>query len=377
MLLGNPEIGSLGDAVEFSLKGLELARVQDIILGKDNTEYEKFGAEKSVGAIKYRLLSDKNVTKDKEDLPVAFPLDDRARSYPLKNEIVLLTKAPSGFENDENSRTYYLSIVSLFDNVNHNSIHPDYSTLDLGNDLPEVKVNNLQPYSGDYIIQGRLGNSLRFSGYAHPDNKYTDDSNNGKPFTIIRNGQFGTENNGMLQEDINQDDSSIYLTSDHTIPLEQIRDKFDSNTKDPILGNEYKGRQIIVDSGRIFLNAKDEDILLSSKESFGVSSKDVSIDGEDYIGLDAKKIYLGERARRLEDEPAIKGDALESYLNTLNMLLIDFCDTVKAGRGVAKTQAPVVNLGVKVLKSGIVGLQRIINPGDKNSNLKSKKVFIQ
>ena len=59
------------------------------------------------------------------------------------------------------------------------------------------------------------------------------------------------------------------------------------------------------------------------------------------------------------------------------MLLIDFCDTVKAGRGVAKTQAPVVNLGVKVLKSGIVGLQRIINPGDKNSNLKSKKVFIQ
>ena len=51
MLLGNPEIGSLGDAVEFSLKGLELARVQDIILGKDNTEYEKFGAEKIVVGI--------------------------------------------------------------------------------------------------------------------------------------------------------------------------------------------------------------------------------------------------------------------------------------------------------------------------------------
>ena len=378
MLLGNPNVGSLGDTVQFSLKGLELARVEDVIIDKSNTEYGKFSGDRSIGAIKYRLISDRNIIKEKEELPVAFPLDDRVRSYPLKNEIVLITKAQSGLLNDDNQRTYYLSVISLYDNVNHNSIAPQYDgNLDLGENIPEVQINNLQPYSGDHIIQGRLGNSLRFSGYAHPDNQYTDDSNNGKPFTILRNGEFSTGEYGFVQEDINKDDSSIYLTSDHTVPLEQVRDKFDSNTKDPILGNEYRGRQIIVDSGRIFLNAKDEDILLSSKESFGVSSKDVSIDGEDYIGLDAEKIYLGERARRLEDEPAIKGDALESYLNTLNSLLINFCNTVAAGKGVPKTQAPVVNLGVKVLKSGINNLQSIINPGNKNSNLKSKKVFIQ
>ena len=368
----NPRtVNSIADAVEFSLKGLTLARVIDVIIDDENSEYAKFGRERSIGCIKYQPIGDDNVEKEKEELPIAYPLYDRERAYPLKNEIVLITKAQSGFLSDRNMVTYYLSAIALFDNINHNSIARDYGSLDLGEDIPEVKINNLQPYPGDYLVQGRLGNSIRLSGYNHKDSVLSDNENNGKPYIVIRNGQFETESTGFIQEDINDDDSSIYITSDHAVPLTQIRTKFNAVKQDPVLASEYKGRQIVIDSGRLYFNAKDEDILFSSQESFGVTSNDISLDAEDYIGLDAKKIYLGEKARVNEKEPVIKGAALESYLKTLNANLRAFADTIIPGKGLAKLQAPLVNGAAKQLKAGVNSLDKITD------SLKSRKTFTE
>ena len=72
------------------------------------------------------------------------------------------------------------------------------------------------PFEGDMILEGRFGNSIRF-GSSNPrgKNEWSENDSEGEPITIISNGQGSTEYTPL--EDINNDASSIYLTSNHNI----------------------------------------------------------------------------------------------------------------------------------------------------------------
>ena len=50
-------------------------------------------------------------------------------------------------------------------------------------------INPLQPFPGDVLIEGRHANTIRLGGTKHEENPLVDDSNNGKPYNIIRIGQ--------------------------------------------------------------------------------------------------------------------------------------------------------------------------------------------
>lgn len=357
-----------------SLDGTFLGRVIKVILSPEDPEYDIFGGEESIGCILYKKIGRPDDTEEASQNLYAAPLSSDIRTYPLPNEIVLLTRALDGRRNDRSNKTYYTDVVSVFNNPNHNAIPSTYDKVKLGENAEEKQINTLAPFEGDTIIEGRLGQSIRFGGYKHPSNILTDSSNNGKPFIVLRNGQLEIEDSVQsITEDIDQDDSSVYILSDHKAPITPSRVKFDSAFQDPIHPGQYKGNQIIVTSGRLYFNAKEEDILFTSKESFGVSSLDVNIDAKEYIGLEAKKIYLGERARRLEHEPVILGDALESHLASLYSELTQFCNNLSALKG----KPPGVLKGAKVLKSGIRKLKRKINPGSNISNLKSRKTFTE
>jgi len=359
---------------ESSLQGTFAARVAGIILDESDELYLEYGKNDSIGTIFYIPIGVDYTKKDLRDLPVAKPLDGSTRTYPLKDEIVLITSAPSSILTDRDKVAYYTRIVSVWNNPNHNAFPPT-KDLDLGYEVEEQRMSPLQPFYGDTIFEGRSGQTIRLSGEKHPKNIYTDDSNKGKPFIIISNGQVLEKGgNNFTVEDINKDDSSIFLTSDHTVPLKQSRDKYKAADIEPINAEKYKGKQIILNSGRLYFNSKEEDILFSAKESFGVSSKDVSIDGKDYIGLDAKKIYIGKKALDFESQPAVLGDKLEYFLNTMLKELVTLGKIMTKANAMGKP-IPALNKRGPAFAAIFRSLQSRINPGNTKSGLKSKKVF--
>jgi len=80
----------------------------------------------------------------------------------------------------------------------------------------------------------------------------------------------------------------------------------------------YTGDQIIVTSGRVLFNAKDDSVFLFAKKSIGLSSAGtINFDSDDSCIINSPKIYLGLNAT----EPLVKGFRLQSYLTDLNASL--------------------------------------------------------
>jgi len=366
----------------------KLGRVYDIVLDESHPDYPIVN---SIGAIRYNIFDDDSFSENPANLFIAYPLDSSIQTTPLKGEIVLIYGGPKDNESrsDSDYKTYYGQVIQVWNAVNHNSL-PQGDTdeiveTDLGENIPELIVNNLTRNAGDFILDSRFGNSIRLGGYKGNFNSLSDDSNNGSPYTIINNGRSFDKDSYSTTENINKDDSSIYMTSNHIVPLEQVRTKLESSVEKPTLSQYYKGKQIILNSGRLVFNAKDDDIFMTSKESLSISSRDVNIDAEDYIGLDAKKIYLGVGARdadsrfEFEDkkglaQPVILGNNLEDFLQTV-------IDHMKQTQNYLKGLTPA-SLTPKAAKLAISTkftvqiLESYINPGGP-SRLKSKKTFTE
>jgi len=80
----------------------------------------------------------------------------------------------------------------------------------------------------------------------------------------------------------------------------------------------YTGRQIIIDSGRVHLNAKDDFIILSSKKSIALSAVgSVNIDSDSSFVVNSNQIKLGISA----EEPLVKGNTLLTGINSFTQIL--------------------------------------------------------
>ena len=104
------------------------------------------------------------------------------------------------------------------------------------------------------------------------------------------------------------------MGSDHKFELTQGNDKRDAWDSEPDKANVYKGNQVLINGGRLFFNAKEEGIFLSAVEGIGLNGKVVGIDGEDYVALDAIKVYLGTDAFK-EKEPVLLGQTSTDWLD--------------------------------------------------------------
>lgn len=79
----------------------------------------------------------------------------------------------------------------------------------------------------------------------------------------------------------------------------------------------YKGNQIIISSGRVLVNSKEDAIFLFGKQMVALSStQTINLDAKEKILLDCDKIELGNRAETL-GSPIIKGKFLLDQLKTL------------------------------------------------------------
>lgn len=264
------------------------------------------------GAIRYRLPESSQTNED--GLPVAYPLNRYNFTLPVKNETVYIQNingrdfyTPISFQNTIGFNT---NLNILFSSLltSHPSTANDVGTMRTvsqtgipNSNAPaesksktkkgfqgeyykrNVRLHHLKPNEGDTIIQGKFGNSIRFSGYIHSD------KTNGVqyPAILIRNGENSEsqQNNKVYDttvEDINKDGSSIQITSGEYITLfkETVNVNKEAILKYPS-SDELKGNQLVANSGRVILSAKTSELFLFSKKNLSIFTDDVvTIDTE-------------------------------------------------------------------------------------------------
>ena len=271
---------------------LKSFRVLDIILDDTHPKFQQYGGWNGVGTIEFESI---DVSQDNDPNPsTAIPLFPQQKLYPLVNEIVIILTAPSRSIGEGSGLTtsYYISPLNLWNSQHHNAYpninHP--KNLDLNSPKSGgtfVEKNNIRPLipcSGDNILEGRFGNSIRLGNTSTHNssikNEWSEEGTNGDPITIIRNGQAepeGDEGWVPVVENINGDSSSIYLTSNQKIPLEvNVTSPPTVTSSTPI--KTYQKPQIILTSDRVLLNSKSDDVILDSFKSTSISSlEDVGI----------------------------------------------------------------------------------------------------
>jgi len=350
------------------------ARVIDIVLDDSHRDYEEYGKLEAINGIRYKVLTSNQEEDDSSSFPFAYCGESILKRIPLIDEIVEIVNEPSNSVNETSysTRDYYIKPLNLWNNAHHNAlpdVFRDKTEATLGKDVVEREdIATLQPFPGDLYLEGRLGQSLRFTGYKHPKNPFTDDENNGQPLTILRVGQ--NEDADIFTnyvENINTDKASIYLAANHTVNLNASVTKADTyrDTKPDGL-NIFKGNQVIVDSGRIVLHSKQDNLLLNSINSVGVVGRSVNIDATEYTSIDSPSVYLGSQA----EEPVLKGDITVQLLSDILNALTSQARSHQLATNPALASTQLIAASSEILPK----LQTFRSTLE---SLKSKKVFVE
>jgi hypothetical protein len=306
----------------------------------------------------------------------AFPFDKNNLTYPIAGETVIILCVNNGYYYLPFSQTQYpnyrqdyityrKSKLSDVTDIGDTATSSDYKeTKETGivkkntpkqenpaaNDTYSVseKIKYLKPYTGDTILSGRLGNTIRLTqNYKNSDKS---------PAIIIRNGQSENTTNqpiGFLaEEDINNDGSSVWFSSgDINVPLD-----FSKITKERTAwkefpeSNDLKGHQLYVASNRIVLCAKSEEFVILSKGNSGFitdgnftvdTKKSVFVSSDENIQYQSAndnyflmssvrggKIYIGRAINQYSDLPTspTKDDAIQQMV--LGNMLVSILDEI-------------------------------------------------
>ena len=346
------------------------ARVIDIVLDEKHDYYGLVGQWNGIGAIFYEIVN-KSGTKSYPNF--ALPYDAQLKTYPLINEIVLLISLPNqsmGFVSS-NESYFYMSPLGIWNHPHHNA-YPnlldkindqeqtrDYPSstsgsvrqvtdgrtdIDLNSSnssqntfIEKIDIHPLLPFMGDSLLEGRYGQSLRFGSTAKSEsekkNNWSDSGINGDPITILRNGQPSkVSDKGWIPitENINNDLSSIYLTSTQKLPYNLSIEKSEKWIKPPTFPGQYILPQILLNSSQISINSKEDSILLSSKKSIGLTCEDeINLTGNNIV-LDATNLYLGSKiSPESKLEPVLLGDKTITTLRQITSILKSIANVLK------------------------------------------------
>lgn len=323
------------------------------------------------------------VPADETDIskfPFAYQGSAQNRTLPLPKEMVTLYNGadPGSIDNPGKTRVYWKEVVNVWNHPHHNAA-PDTLQENWKDDLlkgfPEQKtINPLAANPGDTLIEGRLGQSIRFGGSKGPAS-LPSPNDDGKPVILISNGQIETTNGSdLIKEDINEDGNSLYFVTDHIVNITPANSKRSTYDVAPIDPKNYIGNQIVANAGRIILNAKEESVLISAKDSIGLNAKTLNFDATDYMCIDGKTILLGEKARTAPlalRQPVIRGLAMQNWVNEL----LDALQSVSAAmsQAVAVSGGPVTSL----VEEGAALQATIATLRSNLSNTLSKKVYVE
>jgi hypothetical protein len=385
------------------------ARVKSIVLDSSHPRFLSLGGWSALGAVEYELVTDPLASSK---LSVAYPLNSNIKNYPLLEEIIFVLALPNtGIGENNSSQKSYYNNVAVWNHPHHNAyptksntiqssqnksydqtqvgspsvVSPNPTQTNLGKTFVEKSnIHPLLPFEGDVIHEGRWGNSIRLgSTVKNTSNSWSSVGTNGDPITVIRNGQGAQTNQGWIPivENVNNDDSSVYLTSTQNVPLNVAASDYTSYDKDkaPTLPNKFEGQQIILNSGRLVFSSKSDHILLSSAKSINLNAVDsVNIDTKKFI-TQADNIYLGENNAK---EPLMLGIQTTNLLKDLVQSLTTFMEiTSTATTNVciqgAPATLPTINNAAQIVLDDLLNLSKALGSDSslKDCNLTSKRNY--
>jgi hypothetical protein len=328
-------------------------RVKAVVLDSESypTLYEEHGKEASLGGIAFEFLSTPNSEASLNSLPFALPLFASLSNPPVEGEVVtVITNGSRKTSTDTSTRDYYyLPPVNVWNNPHCNNnpnevfegdqYNPDtdkkgYQTVEQGaSNKPGSKPTSLTyrsgfqekatvfplvPFAGDATIQGRWGNSMRF-GSTNKDKSKTNWSsvgNVGDPIILLSNGRFSNSGAWNTLEEINADNSSIYLTSTQkiniTTPVYLNTSYYEGGApEDP---KEFIQPQVILNSNRVGLFGRDS--IIASSPKVHITGETVNMDMTGAFTVYANRVNLGS-GNPEELQPALKGDSTEALLQDI------------------------------------------------------------
>jgi hypothetical protein len=217
--------------------------------------------------------------------------------------------------------------------------------LDYGNAINET--------TGDTIIEGRHGNSLRIGSrsnnpYVFISNKRFPDNNlesigDGSLISVTSNGSLRQHFKNLFDEDGNP--ITFQLSSDsvegNTYPIGDIQSDLNNGADSDETIYQYgsvdtgeldengerifegtNANQILFHSDRITLNSKLDDIFVSSIKDIHIGAgRHISIGSADTLNLLSSNVNIGNRERAFEMQPMVLGDTLKEVLTKIINLI--------------------------------------------------------
>jgi hypothetical protein len=343
------------------IPSLQVGRVYGVVT-TENTPSEKMfkkaGGFNGIGSIFYLdYNSSKNVTGTGDEFldlcNIAKPMSPQVQYYPVLGELVSLVDAPSPDAqlslNSTSNQKYYTSVVNLWNNNQQNSQPADIKD-NLGITFVEnPNIKSLLSFEGDHIVQGRQGNALRFSSttklYSNL-NEWSNTGNDDSPITILSNGFSYNPKEKFHVEKINQDNSSIYLTSTQQIPLQTDRTGILNPLTKPIDPSRYFNAQVIINSDRVVLNSKRDEVMIFAKSNIELSTKNIiNLNANERVHLNSNTVFLGTVNNSLPTEPLVLGDKLNTLLENLLDSLYIFGSTLSSVVG-SPEGAPAIDINM-------------------------------
>jgi len=287
----------------------EIAEVKKVFAVEKDLPNDDDGAPRYelLGGIEFKNITGKGTSKG---IP-AKPLNSNFKQTPVQGEYVLIQRFFGEY--------YYTPQVNIFNHPN-NSSYQGFSTRFLNdrsnndetiekdntgivenksanqvrtlgdNFLSNFNFRQIIPEEGSVTLNGRFGNSIRLGSNIK-------NSLQNSPNIKLRAGQlqdatkFGEEDlvedldskpiSAGVEENINSDGSSLWMTTDETVSITPATLEDTNIYPTEVAPAEFGGKQIILNSGRLIFNSKEDGILgfsngpvdFSTLNTFGVSAK--------------------------------------------------------------------------------------------------------
>jgi hypothetical protein len=328
----------------------KIGKVYAVILNEQSVPQQVWidnGGWNGIGTILYEeyredteLSLDSLNDEQLANLSTALPLYPNQKYFPLPGEIVLLMNLPSAPSpiTNKTEEVYYLSVINAWNSSQFNGLFLNEDKEVLYNAfIQKSDFRGLQTFEGDYILEGRFGNSIRFGSTNRSGGKdLTPWSTNpneleNNPITLITN-QHNSKlpNSDLFVENINKDGSSIYLTSNQSIPLD-IGNVVLSNITNPVNIKDYSNPQIILNADRTIISSKSDEVFIFGKSGIEMYSQGNVYLQSDKVGivLQDNQVFLGPSNNDTSNpEPLVLGSSLNAWLADLILALSNFTSTI-------------------------------------------------
>ncbi len=235
-------------------------------------------------------------------------------------------------------QNYYIAPVNRLQKPFHKLLDdPDKSNV--GADFSKAKTDT----HGDMLFEGRYGNSIRIGSRAHhPLLSISNGRNIGQSIEKSYDGSLigitsaGTLTNHfgnfVLASDGIEGNVRLVAGGNDSEETSKFNYDFGFEEEDVIIGN-----QIFMNSDKITINARQNNITLSSLVNTDIGAgNNLTINTKNYTSIESSNIYLGKQAQE-KNEPLVLGTQLKIVLEEL----IAIIESLKVTGCIAGMSGPV------------------------------------